>query len=335
MFKCVNCGKEYDGAFCPECGTEHAREIVYVTKEDEPKKKIGLKTWLVAIVIAVGLGVLSAPDYSETPEGQTWHVVTPEQNASNTTSTPENTVVETVTVYEDGVAAYELQYVYEEVNTEPVNTVNNPRIIDVVDPNASTPRVATEVPLEESADVYAPVLERNTVLPNLWNDVDYQYSYSGVFARYCELAYSLDQDPGIYQFAEGDINDDGIRELFIQHPAEDFGRNYDVYTINQKYLVPQYVGTIEDIYVLDCNISHAGTEKLVMKNYLSNEEVDVRVYQMKTDPDGVPYLELQEQGICGVNDEQYIKFCESQLVGGWEYHHYGVISDGIKFPPEQ
>ncbi|MEG2045137.1 MAG: hypothetical protein RR088_04000 [Clostridia bacterium] len=52
--KCVNCGKEYDGYFCPYCETPNDEEKVYKDAEYTPHEptKLFKKWWFWLVILA-------------------------------------------------------------------------------------------------------------------------------------------------------------------------------------------------------------------------------------------------------------------------------------------
>ena len=66
--KCKHCGSEFEGKFCPECGTKAEAEATTASQpmqqqpgvSQQPKKPIYKRAWFLCIVIILVLGVVAS-----------------------------------------------------------------------------------------------------------------------------------------------------------------------------------------------------------------------------------------------------------------------------------
>ena len=210
------------------------------------------------------------------------------------------------------------------------NATNNPRIMDVVNPEAEPQPVAGDAVDPEFSQVYAPVLSKNTAIPEGIN-YDYQYYYSGVFARYCEWAYDYGaEDPRIFEFALGDIEaTSGESELIIQRP--DDSMIYDVYTLNSGY--PLYMGSTEPIFTLDCRTAFVGSGgELFVFDWVSADEIDLHRYKLERDECGNRRLTGGIVYRGSKYSEEFDNIIDDYYMYAWSDH--GNIGDGIIYPTE-
>lgn len=66
--KCKHCGSEFEGKFCPECGTKAEAEATTASQpmqqqsdvSQQPKKPIYKRAWFLCVVIILVLGVVAS-----------------------------------------------------------------------------------------------------------------------------------------------------------------------------------------------------------------------------------------------------------------------------------
>lgn len=68
--KCLKCGNEYEGNFCPKCGTAENNKSATQPQQSKPKKKKGCLTALLVIVIfmfafAIVMGILFGEEQTD------------------------------------------------------------------------------------------------------------------------------------------------------------------------------------------------------------------------------------------------------------------------------
>lgn len=226
------------------------------------------------------------------------------------------------------------------------NTTVNPRLVELVDYNADAPKVAGDAEIDEK-ELYANILQPNTVLPEEWNGIDYQCAYSGLFARYCELAFNNPrQDPTIYSFAWGDMDGDGIYEVIIQRPnsgsdsydyPQENPMNWDVYklstTTNNGLYYPMYVGTLENL--IDPCFYHAvysARHTLYTIDYVGTSEYDETINKVEVSRSNIKDYVLSTEHVYSGYDGT-VEYSNSTDVFMFEFW-YGSIADGIEYPSE-
>lgn len=248
---------------------------------------------------------------------------------------------------EDGVM---LEFVYEddleEAPEAPVNTTVNPRLVELVDYNADAPKVAGDAEIDEK-ELYANILQPNTVLPEEWGGIDYQCAYSGLFARYCELAFNNPrQDPTVYSFAYGDMDGDGVYEVIIQRPNSDSDSydspysdpmNWDVYklstTTNNGLYYPMYVGTLDNL--INPSFYHAvysARHTLYTIDYVGTSEYDETINKVEISRSNIKDYVLSTEHVYSGKDCT-VEYSNSTDVYMFEFW-YGSIADGIEYPSE-
>lgn len=336
---CRKCGKQVDdnSSFCPYCGESFdvpvQNQYVQLTPEEfealtknnvpgKPKKKLG-KILLVIFLILFGLYCLGNSDSEDSTVGDD----APIQTQAATTDDKDE-LHEEKTAYTDFV----------EEQAEPTNQTTNPRLLNCVEYGVEPQKVADEAEIPES-ELYAPVeqFNPNTVLPDIWNGVDYELSYSGLFARYCELAFVGGGDPTLYYFSYGDLNRDGRYEVIINRPDEETASvNWDVYTLsalpNNGLYYPEYVGTIYGLTNPVFYTAYTGyDDELFVYDWTSEDNVTVTRYLMETDEYGNHSFTKTKDVYSGSSLGTEL----GDAVGDYfriEMNNYNMIADGIYYP---
>lgn len=105
--KCTKCGKEYDGKFCPECGTPaESKGPTYNTPAPAPKKKNGcLKVVVLVLLVILGLIIIGIAfgDSSDEPASKANSNIV----SSSTVATPEPEPEYIEVTAQDLLAAYD------------------------------------------------------------------------------------------------------------------------------------------------------------------------------------------------------------------------------------
>lgn len=329
-------------------------EEVKVTTEgaNEQKPKRDYKIFIIIFVVVlvtyfIRTGGCSKESDDAASTDDYYEIVSVNGGATQPQTTSQSTVADEEDEAEDGVM---LQFVYEddleEAPEAPVNTTVNPRLVELVDYNADAPKVAGDAEIDEK-ELYANILQPNTVLPEEWGGIDYQCAYSGLFARYCELAFNNPrQDPTIYSFAYGDMDGDGVYEVIIQRPnsgsesvdyPQENPMNWDVYklspTTNNGLYYPMYVGTLENL--IDPYFYHAvysARHTLYTIDYVGTSEYDETINKVEISRSEIKDYILSTEHVYSGNDCT-VEYSNSTDLFMFEFW-YGSIADGIEYPSE-
>lgn len=233
---CTKCGKEFDGAFCPVCGTP--KPDTYDTADSQqplqrpfPAKKRFYKRWWFWLIVVVFLGfaLLGGSDNTEENPGTDLAEQEETDGSANTKLTSQTDAADDLVIEENDSGQVSL----EDLTTAQIYSL----ISDYADDMPFTISDKANIFLDEHSDLF-PAVSKEAVIPFVDSTIEYRMVEKNP-DNFGDKVFSLDS---AYVTKITESSDENSSLSLTELQVAD-------YDVNSFYIF--YLGNLEDIYAND------------------------------------------------------------------------------------